>query len=380
MAHIAARAGIIVVSAAVAAAVAFYESPEVRRHADRVRRRVATALHQLGDNINPITHQPMFNHPEDAFAFFQSQEQGVPDGPPGVDADEESRRRQREEIIYWNAVREQRDRQRQVEEEAAMRNKEGHVGPSEKCPSTPTRGTSFDDFLKQDRSAAETGAFVFNSGANIWGQHTHGFVHRRGDGTRAADTSIPTGQDSFSDQNGVERAATPTPTDIYSATTHDIEAMLANHPEASITAVDDEELAALARQLAVNESSANAGSNTNVDRAFANVQAWARDSQPAFYSPLPMTPVASMSEPSIVSSFEGHEDGQATPTDSASIADSGVEVDSHPSETVSPVGDGARPFDVISESEGMATPASWSEVGSVVSEEENWQLNGPMKS
>ena len=67
-----ASAGIIAVSVAVAAAIAIYESPEIRRAAEDLRRRIAIALHSLGDNLDPGRQDPLFNRPEDAEGFMQS--------------------------------------------------------------------------------------------------------------------------------------------------------------------------------------------------------------------------------------------------------------------------------------------------------------------
>ncbi|RAL66137.1 hypothetical protein DID88_005809 [Monilinia fructigena] len=73
---------VIVVSVAVAAAIAVYESPLARQFAGDVRRKIAVALHSLGDEINPNSRQPRFNRPEDAEGFMQSSSEA------GVDADE----------------------------------------------------------------------------------------------------------------------------------------------------------------------------------------------------------------------------------------------------------------------------------------------------
>src|SRR6266566_2095404 len=101
--HAAISAGVIALSVAVAAAIAVYESPELRRLADDLRRRIAIALHSLGDGITPPAREPRFNRPEDAEGFLQSR--GVAaHSDPGIDADEESRRRQREELVYWNRI------------------------------------------------------------------------------------------------------------------------------------------------------------------------------------------------------------------------------------------------------------------------------------
>ncbi|RWA03961.1 hypothetical protein EKO27_g11143, partial [Xylaria grammica] len=68
----AATVGIIAVSVAVAAAVAIYESPELRRMTDDLRRRIAIALHAFGDTITPQERENLFNRPEDAEGFLTS--------------------------------------------------------------------------------------------------------------------------------------------------------------------------------------------------------------------------------------------------------------------------------------------------------------------
>ncbi|CRK44295.1 hypothetical protein BN1723_000981 [Verticillium longisporum] len=70
-------------------------------------------------------------------------------------------------------------------------------------------------------------------------------------------------------------------------------------------------------------------------------------------------------------------EGVLTPTDSVSLAGSGEDIANDA--VSSKGGDNGRPYDVLSESEGMMTPASWSEVGSVVSENDV-QHNEPLRA
>jgi len=97
--------------------------------------------------------------------------------------------------------------------------------------------------------------------------------------------------------------------------------------------------------------------NQDGESAFASIHAWADNSHHAsFYSPLPVTPAAPLS---VVSEPEDL-DGQVTPTDSASLAGSGEDVGREDASSVD---------DVMSEEgDGIHTPGSWTEVGSVVSE------------
>ncbi|MBE3112339.1 MAG: hypothetical protein IMZ46_17835, partial [Acidobacteria bacterium] len=145
--HVAVTAGIAAVSVAVAAAIAIYESEDVRRYTEQVRRRIAEALHNLGNELDPAQRralEPLFNRPEDAQDFMMS-ERG---GEGGIEADEETRKRQRDELMYWNAMRESN-----LEAE------------QQQTPAPRPRGASFDDFMTPD-AAAGGGTFVVNTGAD----------------------------------------------------------------------------------------------------------------------------------------------------------------------------------------------------------------------
>ncbi|TDZ40575.1 hypothetical protein C8035_v005518 [Colletotrichum spinosum] len=377
-----ASAGVIAVSVAVAAAIAIYESPELRRYAEDLRRRIAIALHSLGENIDPAAddqyRSPVFNRPEDAEGFLESRG-GAADA--GVDADDETRRRQREELLYWNAVRVAKQEKEKMEA--------GLSASGELPPAAPVRGRSFDDFMRQDETS-EKGTFVFNTGANIRGDD-EGLVRRRGgaaaaEGVRGLNASLYANP--FADENQIdpeEFHTTDEPdhispgrdevmSDIYSATTRDNDEpaprdataipplpALVDVTERSHSSQQSERSATLDRQLDEQEYM-TAGQEDRED-AYASIQAWAQGSSPSnFYSPLPMSPPVPMSEPELVS------DGELTPTDSASLAGSGEDVANDAAS--SRAGDTGRYYDVLSESEGMMTPASWSEVGSVVSETE----------
>ncbi|CAM1511593.1 Fc.00g091060.m01.CDS01 [Cosmosporella sp. VM-42] len=352
-----ASGAVVAVSVAVATAIAIYESPELRRYADDVRRKIAFALHQMGDGINPAHREPLFNRPEDADGFLQSR--GLaPSGEAGVEADEETRRRQREELLYWNSVRLENQEREQKGKEL------------EQVKPAITRGTSFDDFLRQD-DAGERGAFVYNTGADV-GSGNEGLRHRS-EGGRSFVYANP-----FADEHSIdaqemddmEASKNIAPTqdemsDIYSATTKNYEDVPAAR-DTSATLVDvhsppsvsQESSATLERELGQDEF-VTAGQEDR-EEAYASIQAWAQNSSSNFYSPLPITPVAPVSEPEEIS------DGQLTPTDSISIIGSGEDLGNDAQS--SRAGETGRYYDVMSESDGMATPASWSDIGSVISE------------
>jgi hypothetical protein len=373
-----ASAGIVAVSVAVAAAIAMYESPEVRRLAEDLRRRIAIALHSLGDNVDPSQRQPMFNRPEDAEGFLQSR--GFAGAEIGVDADEESRRRQREELMYWNALREEKQEKQEQEQEKTI--------------SSSVQGSTFDDFMKQDKTA-ERGTYVFNTGANVR-PDDQGLVQRRGIvGVRGLNASVYANP--FADENGIDfedhpgMDVEPNPispdreeimSDIYNASpkisaSQSILLQPVSQPaeilfdfnetqymEQSVTPIPQSLHSShtMERELADDEY-VTAGQDDRHD-AYASIQAWAQSSNTGFYSPLPMSPPAPLSEPEIIST------GVLTPTDSVSVIGSGEDLGNYASSTKA--GTGASDYGVMSEDEdGMATPNSWSEVGSVVSESDS---------
>ncbi|PQE33257.1 hypothetical protein CJF32_00003785 [Rutstroemia sp. NJR-2017a WRK4] len=374
---------IIVVSVAVAAAITLYESEQARQFAQDVRRRLALALHSLGDEINPNPRQPRFNRPEDAEGFMQSSAEA------GVDADEESRRKQREELMYWNAVHLEK-----LEKEKKMNESEKRPG------STRSRGSSFEDFLQEDPNA-EKGTFVYNTGTDINKQAEEGLTHRRG--VRGLDRSTIYANP-FADEHGIDseeqqamdRSLMSPEMDekyetesegLYSA--HDVPlrtrqstatlapAVTTAHEETE-TLVDvseaDPPVSVPTYEALQVENSAQTHQAQDTENPFASIHAWANNSQPGFYSPLPVTPQEEPSTPTSThhtqltppsTMFSDSDDvslpGQATPTDSISLAGSGEEV-------WQPRSGATSEADFMSVDGGITTPDTWTEVGSMVSE------------
>jgi hypothetical protein len=361
--HAALSAGVIAISVAVAAAIAVYESPELRRMADDLRRRIAVALHSLGDDITPPNREPLFNRPEDAEGFLVSR--GLSGEDAGMEADEETMRRQREELMYWNRLR--------LEKQA----KEEEVQEKQTSSTTLSRqGSSFDDFLSKDESG-EQGMYVFNTGVDLAG-NVERLLRRRGEGVRGLKASMyanPFGDEhgiDADDQRAVEAEAIAPQheeimSDIYNASPAPASATLSAEEPSTIEEVlfDADSLARTrmdGAQLLERETSqqeyVTAGQDDR-DGVYSSIQAWAQGSTNGFYSPLPVSPPAPLSEPEIIS------DGELTPTDSASLAGSGIDVGNDARSDV----EGQRYYDVMSDDEdSIHTPNSWSEVGSVVSE------------
>lgn len=172
---------VIVVSVAAAAAVAISQTP----FGQDVRRKVALALHHLGDEINPNRpQQPRFNRPEDAEGFME------PHGGE-MDADEESRRRQREELMYWNAIK--------------LENLEKQKAKESQSKAGPT----FDDILRK-HSAEEDETYATKTGAEI---QSEGLLRRRGEGSRGMERGSlcanPFADENYLDSDGDAKMIAP---------------------------------------------------------------------------------------------------------------------------------------------------------------------------
>ncbi|PBP17108.1 hypothetical protein BUE80_DR011969 [Diplocarpon rosae] len=352
---------IIVVAAAVAAAVAVYESPQARQFAEDVRRKITVALQSLGDETKPASQrQPRFNRPEDAEGFLQSQAAAE----VGDDADEGSKRRQREELMYWNAVHlEKLEKERKL---AAGR------------PAKPSRVSSFDDFLQEDHTA-EKGTYIYNTGADGGGEAEEGLRQRGVRGLNKGSFYA----NPFGDENGIELeqqlavdSSLMSPeeseraevmSDLYSAQEEPRESRQSSVTIAEQLLKNSEPVSD--SPVAVMEEPTIAD-NARGDGAFASIHAWADNANSSFYSPLPVTPRFATPQPELRSGSPAVSDpdvsvpgsGDATPTDSASIADSGEHV-------WAPRSGATSDADVMSiDGDGIATPGSWTEVGSEVSE------------
>ncbi|KAI1274195.1 hypothetical protein F5Y07DRAFT_374292 [Xylaria sp. FL0933] len=405
---LAAKAGIIAVSVVAAAAVAIYESPELQRFTHDLRRRIAIALHAFGDSITPQERENLFNRPEDAEGFLRSRGLG-PGSLPGVEADAETLRRQREELMYWNAMRESKVTEKREDEKRKYR------------PRASTGASSFDDFLRQDENA-EKGTYVYQTGCEPHEQFD-GAIRRRHnntDGSRGLNYSVYTNP--FADEHGIEDdiafenslmepGKDEMESDIYSATDlgrfQDQPPSRTLSPESSApaplveiaseqpetttnatttttttttTATNDTPTTTTSHQslpeeeLGADEYMTAGQDDRTREDAYDSIQAWAQHASfssstsqhdASFYSPLPESPVpapaSEVSEAELISS------GELTPTDSASLAGSGVDV-------ADEVRSARSEFDVLSDEEeegdGVHTPTSWTDVESTAGESE----------
>ncbi|KAI1174593.1 hypothetical protein F4777DRAFT_553248 [Nemania sp. FL0916] len=376
-----ATAGVIAVSVAVAAAIAIYESPELQRITNDLRRRIAIALHAFGDSITPQERENLFNRPEDAEGFLQSRGLGPGSIPADIVADAESLRRQREELLYWNAMRESGHNEKSAQNEKRHR------------PRASTSSSTFDDFLKKDEDS-EKGAMVFQSGRES--QHNDGLLRRRRADDAQASSSMyfSVYTNPFADEHGIDNDIAfenslmepeqDEMTGIYSATdlgadppsrtlspqqpaeTLRMEFPSApepvievfHHEFASQTSQPQPQATASLPEHELGPDEYMTAGQDDHSNAYSAIQAWAQGASrdASFYSPLPASE-APASEADFIS------DGELTPTDSSSLAGSGVDVGHDALST--------RSFDVMSEDSGMDTPTSWTEVGSTAGASES---------
>lgn len=315
------------------------------------------ALHSLGDEINPQSQEPRFNRPEDAEGFMQS------GAEPGVDGDEDSKRRQREELMYWNAIHLERlAKEKSATEKQANGSREG----------------SFDDFLEQDKNA-EKGTFVYNTGADVNTQAEEGLRNR---GVRGLNRSSIYANP-FADENHIDwdeqRAIdaslmAPEESEKVEVMSEGLYSAHEDHPHPAIQAtiasqlidVSDPPISYPEPEPEIEDSTnytnmAPRDSVTDSD-AFASIHAWADNANQSFYSPLPTSEAGSFPDP------PESVPGDMTPT-YASSHSSGEEVWAPISGATSEGGVEADIQSVASsDGEGVSTPGSWTEVGSVVSE------------
>lgn len=383
---------IIAISVIAATAFAVYESPEVRQFLINLRRQAAHTLHNLGDNIEPTERreeesgqQPLFNRPEDAEGVVERD---------GVDADDASRKRQMEELAYWNSLREENEKAQSQTVEGQRKR---------------TRSSSFGDFLAQD---GDQGTYVLRSGAepapaeNLVHRHAgrgidrgamfanpfgdeHGIElssREAGWGSQIdkSQSLMSPGKDevmSVADSEGLYCAsdnvirrpagitgsstlfAAPVPFEADLQPSRPVETpSVFSPPTASMeeellidTSESDEVALAVSVREVLEEAEetqyATSASRMHQDGetdAYAAIHAWAdgANSTAGFYSPLPATPqVISEASDGGFGSEAASTDGAATPKTMDSVSLVGGE----------------------SGSEGRNTPGSWTEVGSVVS-------------
>ncbi|KAI9816219.1 MAG: hypothetical protein M1827_001820 [Pycnora praestabilis] len=324
------RTGLIIAaSVLVAAGIAVYENPQVRQWVDQSRRKIAIALHSLGDELHP-----------------QSSDAGP---------DDDERRKQREELLYWNRVRDEQKRKQQ-----------GHKRRS---------NTSFDDLVNEDGKLKEE-TFSRTTAVDEYGEE--GSLRRRTEGVRGMERGAAFANPFADEQDSQilvdQSLVSPEKDELESknderGTSESTATLPADHSEDAVVA---EPSAAISPSLHPSEqlidltptttSSTHDLSNQEQQAQvppYWSVNEWAESTSPSFYEAAP--------EPHHETHNELHSGTHTTlapSSTSPSLAGSGEEIGAGSSVD----GEEGRYLDVLSEEGGVSTPGSWTEVGSEVSE------------
>ena len=324
---------IISLSLLFAAGLAVYENPQVRQWVDESRRKIAIALHSLGDEVQPRRD----SRSEDASTREDDS------------AEAEARRRKaREEILEKGRLMEERRRANQEK--------------------PPARAKSFDDLVDQDGNLRDEKSAAVNTTAVELTAGEDGLRKRNieAKGREIGSTMAnPFADETLIDFNSSESVAstsrqsqdrgqrTPivspssaTHTNLPSESPQDLHLTIdeaSNHPSDQLVDLTPTTSTSSAHHDDLSELSNPAPSQP---LHYWSVNEWAETTSASFYTP--------------PQSEAGREAQQANTSTAADEATTAVEQAYSESD-----------IDVVSEmSEGRSTPGSWTEVGSVVSEYE----------
>lgn len=326
-------------SVLIAAGIAVYENPQVRQWVDNSRRKIAVALHSLGDEIGP--RPPPRRSPPDPSTRPDESPEAV-----------ERRRRARQEIL---------ERGRALQEKRARRGK-----------SYDETSQSFDTIVDQNGSLINEKEEANTTAADIKPHHEDQDLRRRN--TEAADattlgsattrSSTPTLQMSPVIQN-IDITSPPVlGIDTETISNHSSEALLDLTPTASNFSADHAEI------------SEPPDLGTNLQDLSRSVHEWASNTTSPFYS---ATLEEHPNRVGTASDEESQSHGEPADAEVRSLSFVGTSSDeesqSHGESadaevrSLSFVGTNSDIESEDGQTTGTCTPGSWSEIGSVVSED-----------
>ena len=326
---------IISISLLLAAGFAVYENPQVRQWVDESRRKVAVALHSLGDEIAPNSKS----------------REASPDASTREDEDPEAverRRRARQEIL---------ERGRMMEER--RRSKQGSKG----------KAKSFHDLVDENGALKTEESSAIATSAEPQTQEESGLRHRNIDYNAAA--LRPTYANPFADEMGIESSPSTldetanhpsrcvTPTLLTSPVSPPVPPKPAAYQPHRLL-IDTDEVSNHPSEQLLDLTPTTSASSINADLAELNenrqpltsrywsVNEWAQNNAPpAFYSP-PRSETAGVIEERV------EDETNRSQTSSGE----------HASQIAS------EDMDILNDDEAcINTPESWTEVGSQVSED-----------
>lgn len=350
-----------------AAGAALYENPQVRQWVDESRRKVAVALHSLGDELAPQQSDEREQRRRDASTREDESAEAA-----------ERRRRARQEILERGRMMEERRRAAAEEQQQQPNKGKG-------------KSMSFDDLvdkdgsLKKEEAEPEVEAPIATTTAaepNFQGQQA-GLRHRgasTGESSSNAAAALgATVANPFVDENFVDRfgsweearwaaeneSRSPTPTlasppvppkpAAYQPQTLLIDTadVVSNHPSEQLVSLTPTTTASSAAADLAELDQGDRRPQASSPESYLSVDEWAQEQSvhQSFHSP-----PQSLAD-ALVHSQQPH--NNAAVTGEGSVADS-VE---HASQA------GTEDIDVMSEFEdGINTPSTWTEVGSMASE------------
>ncbi|KAI9874590.1 MAG: hypothetical protein M1830_009570 [Pleopsidium flavum] len=314
---------IITFSILVAAGLAVYENPQVREWVESSRRKIAIALHSLGDDIDP-SRSP--SPPDPSTRPY--------DSPEAV----ERRRRAREEILERGRVLEEKRRRARNGERSSsfddLVNEDGKL-KKEIATTTATETKPEEEGMK-NRSNGIQGLEKGAAFANPFADENENLIDAE-DNEQQRQAPAQTSRESTAT---LPRSTPPQhQTNPKTTSNHPSEQLLDLTPTTSSSSHDPFSLQT-PPQPPIQPSN------------YFSVNEWAESTSPSFYSAVP--------DPGEQNRSEAREHPSA-----ASLAGSGEDVGADSSTD----GD----LDVISEIAGVSTPGSWTEVGSEVSEGDHGQ-------
>ena len=280
--------------------------------------------------------------------------------------------------MYWNAIH----------LEKLARQERGSEGEKRaEQPRSQSTGSNFEDFLHEDTTAAKGTTFVYNTGADV-NNEQEGGLRNRASGVRGLQQSS-VWVNPFDDEHNIDMdeqraidafVMSPDASEkyevlsegLYSAN-EDPQPVRATMAEMLVdTTVPDPPI--MLPEMNEADWSSRHPHSEDAESAFASIHAWADNANTSFYSPLPTTPRALSPPPALQLATPASptfsdppisipSSGIATPTDSMSLAGSGDEVWAPRS--------GASDAGVMSvDGDGISSHGTWTEVGSVVSEDD----------
>lgn len=318
---------IITFSILVAAGLAVYENPQVREWVENSRRKIAIALHSLGDDIHPsrsASPPDPSTRPDDSFEAV------------------ERRRRAREEILERGRVLEEKRRKARNGERSSsfddLVNEDGNLKKvvatttaTEMKPEEEGMRNRSDGIRGLEKGAAFANPFADENESQLL--HTTNLIDAEED-ERSTQAQPQTSRESTATLP-IEQPPQQ-PADLETISNHPSEQLLDLTPTTSSSSHDRFSL----------QPPPQPPSN------YFSVNEWAESTSPSFYS--------TVSEGGDHNRSESH-----NPPSAPSLAGSGEDVGAESSTD----GD----LDVMSEIAGVSTPGSWTEVGSEVSEGDHGQ-------